>query len=196
LISAKKRLKQNNHKQWYNGLRIQSVITKLIGTVLAAAAVLVLTGCGQGGLSGYQNSWLHPQDISSVYVEMFDAGGFRRGYEFTLTDAVCKRIEAQSPYKIVSDRTLADSILSGTITTGAGVIAGERYTGTPLEQEAFVQVRVTWKNLKTGRLMLDNEKVYASAGYSDRLGQTFEQSAQAAVNKAAQKVVELMEQPW
>ena len=172
------------------------MITKLVCFMLTTAAALLLTGCGQGGLSGYQNSWLQPQDISSVYVEMFDAGGFRRGYEFTLTDAVCKRIEAQSPYKIVSDRSLADSILSGTVTTGSGVLAGDRNTGTPLEQEALVQVCVTWKNLKTGRLMLDNQIVYASAGYSARMGQTFEQSADAAVNKAAQKVVELMERPW
>ena len=49
----------------------------------------VLTGC-----QGYSNSWLHRQDVSTVYVEMFDTDGFRRGYEFTLTDAICKRIEA------------------------------------------------------------------------------------------------------
>lgn len=169
--------------------------TKLICCVLSAAAAL-LCGCGQGGMAGYQNSWLHPQDIASVYVEMFDAGGFRRGHEFTLTDAVCKRLEAQTPYKIVSDRSLADSILSGTVTTGSGVVAGNRYTGTPLEQEALVQVRVTWKNLKTGHILLDNEIVYASAGYSTQMGQSFEYSADAALNKAAQKVVELMERPW
>jgi hypothetical protein len=164
--------------------------------VLAVAAAAGLTGCGQGGAAGYQNTWLHPQEISSVYVEMFDTGGFRRGYEFELTDAVCKRIEAQSPYKIVSDRSLADSILSGTVTAGSGVVAGDRYTGRALERETFVQVRVTWKNLKTGRLMLDNEMVYASASYADQLGQTFDSAAGAALNKAAQKVVELMEQPW
>lgn len=175
---------------------MQIVKQKRVWCVLLTAVAATLTGCGQGGLAGYQNSWLHPQDISSVYVEMFDSGGFRRGYEFKLTDAVCKRIEAQSPYKIVSDRSLADSILSGTVTAGSGVVAGDRYTGRPLEREAFVQVRVTWKNLKTGELMLDNEIVYASAGFSEQMGQTFDSSAGAALNKAAQKVVELMEQPW
>ena len=165
-----------------------------MGLMVSAAAML--TGCGKGGLAGYQNTWLHPQDISSVYVEMFDASGFRRGYEFTLTEAVCKRIEAQTPYKIVSDRSLADSVLSGTVGAGSGVIAGDRYTGRALEREAMIRVSVTWKNLKTGRLMLDNEIVYASAGYSELLGQTFDYSADAALNKAAMKVVELMEQPW
>lgn len=170
--------------------------TKLVYGLLSVCGAALLAGCGQGGLTGYQNSWLHPQDISSVYVEMFDSGGFRRGYEFKLTEAVCKRLEAQTPYKIVSDRNLADSVLSGTVMTGSGVLAGNRYTGTALEQEAFVQVRVTWKNLKTGQILVDNEMVYASSSYSTQLGQTFENSADAALNKAALKVVELMEQPW
>ena len=169
---------------------------QLFCMVLTASAAAWLTGCGTGGLAGYQNTWLHPDDVSSVYVEMFDSSGFRRGYEFKLTEAVCKRIESQTPYKIVSDRNLADSVLSGTVGTGSGVVAGDRYTGRALEREALVQVRVTWKNLQTGRLMLDNEVVYAAVSYSDLLGQTFDYSAGAAVNKAAQKVVELMEQPW
>lgn len=164
--------------------------------LISAAGMLGLCGCGAGGFAGYHNSWLHPEEVSSVYVEMFDAGGFRRGYEYTLTEAVCKRIEAQTPYKIVSDRTAADSILSGTITTTSGVLAADRHTGGALEREASVQVRVTWKNLKTGRLMVDNQAVYASAGFSEQMNQTFEQAADSAVNKAAQKVVELMERPW
>ena len=87
---------------------------KLIYAMAGVVLSVLMTGCGQGGFAGYQNEWLHPQDMSSVYVEMFDAGGFRRGHEFKLTEAVCKRIEAQTPYKIVTDRSLADSILSGT----------------------------------------------------------------------------------
>lgn len=177
-------------------MRTLNVKTKLMYCLLIGTAATLWVGCGRGGLSGYQNGWLHPQEITSVYVEMFDSGGFRRGYEFKLTDAVCKRLEAQSPYKIVSDRNLADSVLSGTVSTGAGVVAGNRYTGSALEQEAFVQVRVTWKNLKTGQIMVDNETVYASTSFSQQLGQTYEYSAEAALNKAAQKVVELMERPW
>ncbi len=169
---------------------------KWVYAIATAAAMLGLCGCGEGGLSGYSNSWMYPEEVTSVYVEMFDAGGFRRGHEFALTEAVCKRIESQTPYKIISDRAQADSILSGTVTTTSGVLAGERYTGGALEREAAVQVRVTWKNLKTGRLMLDNQSVFASASYSEQMDQTFDYAANAAVGKAAQRVVELMERPW
>ena len=148
------------------------------------------------GCRGYSNSWLHRQDVDTVYVEMFDTDSFRRGYEFKLTDAICKRIEAQTPYKIVSDRSVADTILGGSMSVGVGVLAGERWTGRPLENEALISVTVTWKNLKTGQVLVDNETVYGSASYSSQMGQPIDYSVNQAVNKAAQKVVELMEQPW
>jgi hypothetical protein len=154
-------------------------------------SVAVLAGC-----QGYSNSWLHRQDVNTVYVEMFDNGSFRRGFEYTLTDAICKRIESQTPYKIVSDRNVADTVLSGSVNVGVGVLASDRWTGRPLEQEATAAVKVTWKNLKTGQLLVDNQTVYGSASYASGLGQTEDYSFAAAVNKAAQKTVELMEKSW
>jgi hypothetical protein len=159
---------------------------------LAAAALMPVAGCGQG----YQNSWPYPQQIQTVYVEMFDTSSFRRGHEYVLTDAICKRLEAQTPYKIVSDRNVADSILSGKMGIGTSVLATDYYSGTPIEKETLVSVTVTWKNLKTGQLLISGEKVYASGSYSAPLGQTFEYSIGRAVNKAAVRVVELMETPW
>ena len=153
--------------------------------------IAVLVGC-----QGYSNSWLHRQDVNTVYVEMFDNGDFRRGFEYTLTDAICKRIEAQTPYKIVSDRNAADTILSGSVSVGVGVLAADRWTGRPLEQETTAAVVVTWKNLKTGQLLVDGQTVYGSASYSSTLGQTTDYAIEVAVNKAAQKTVELMEKSW
>jgi len=157
-------------------------------SVIAVLSV-ALTGCGTGWLEGYTNQWLHPQDVSSVYVEMFDSRSLRRGHEYVLTDAICKRIESETPYKILSDRDYADTVLSGQISSiASGVIAGERHTGRPLEMETTVMVSVTWKNLRTGELLVNNETVSASATYSTQLGQDFD--------RAAERVVELMETKW
>ena len=150
-----------------------------------------LTGC-----QGYQNNWPYPQQVQTVYVEMFDTSSFRRGHEFTLTDAICKRIEAQTPYKIVSDRIVADSVLSGKMGIGTSILATDYYTARPLEQETMVHVSVTWKDLNTGNMLLEGKEVHASSTYSDPMGQTFEYSINRAVNKAAVRVVELMEAPW
>ncbi len=156
-----------------------------------------LCGCGTSGLGGYTNDWLYPREVDTVYVEMFDSKSYRRGHEYVLTDAICKRIEAETPYKIVSDRDFADSVLSGEISRiGSGVLAMDRETGRPLEQEVQLYVTVNWKNLETGELLIDNEIVTASSTYSSQLGQDFDYSAAVAANRAAQRVVELMEETW
>lgn len=154
-------------------------------------------GCGKGGLSGYQNGWIYPSGVTSVYVEMFDSSSFRRGHEYTLTDAICKRIEAQTPYKIVSDRDYADTVLSGKLgSIGSGVLAMDRESGRPLEREVIINVSVSWKNLRTGELLINNESVSGSSTYSAQLGQEFEYGAAVAANRAAERVVELMEEKW
>jgi len=164
---------------------------RIIPAITSLAVVLLAQGCG-----GYSNSFLHRQDISSVYVEMFETDSFRRGHEYTLTDAICKHIEARTPYKIVSDRSLADSVLSGSLRIGQAVLSGERHTGTPLQNETSAAVTVTWKNLKTGQLLIDRQTVYGSADYSTQLGQSFDYAIAYSVNQAAERVVEMMEQPW
>ncbi len=166
-------------------------IMLILAAGFMASMVLTVSGCG-----GYQNSWLYPQEVQTVYVEMFDTKSFRRGFEFTLTDAICKRLESQTPYKIVSDRQTADTVLSGQMAIRNMVLSMDRYTGRPLEYESGVSVVVTWKDLRTGRLLLDREEVMATATYSSQLGQTIDYSINLAANKAAVRVVELMETPW
>lgn len=164
--------------------------------IVAVLGCFFSTGCEPRGLKGYSNEWLYPEDVSTVYVEMFDSNGFRRGHEYMLTDAICKRIEAETPYKIVSDRDSADTVLRGRVSIGAGILAGERHTGKPLETETLVIVTLSWKNLRTGELLINNETVSASSSYSSQLGQDFEYAARVSLNKAAQRVVELMEKKW
>ncbi len=156
-----------------------------------------ISGCGHGGLKGYSNSWIYPSNITTVYVEMFDTGDFRRGHEYVLTDAICKRIEAQTPYKIVSDMDLADTVLSGELSgIGQRTLATERYSSRPIESEATATVNVSWKNLRTGELLINSEDMHAFASFSTQLGQDFDYGGKVAVNRAAQKIVELMEESW
>ena len=174
--------------------RIEILVGMFAGLMVICAG---LGGCGKGGFEGYTNDWLYPSQVDTVYVEMFDSRSYRRGHEYVLTDAICKRIEVETPYKIVSDRDFADSVLSGQIEgIGSGVLAMDRETGRPLEQEVQLRVTVNWKDLETGELLIDNEIVTASSTFSRQLGQDFDYSAAVAANRAAQKVVELMEETW
>jgi hypothetical protein len=156
---------------------------------------LCLCGCAE--MSGYSNESLFPEDVRSVYVEMFDNQSFRRGVEYELTDALAKRIEAETPYKIISDRDRAESVISGQIVSiDESVLTSERQTGRALEKEVHLQAVVNWKNLKTGDLLIDNRSVSASASFSEWQNQGFRYASNLAANNLARKIVELMEKEW
>jgi hypothetical protein len=153
-------------------------------------------GCGKSH-GGYSNQWLYPTNIESVYVEMFENESFRRGLEYDLTDAVAKRIEAETPYKIVSDRNIADSVISGKIVTiNEEVLSMERQTGRPLEEQADVAAVVSWKNLKTGQLLIENVRVRNAMSFSPWLNQGIDYGSAVAANRLAERIVEQMQVKW
>jgi hypothetical protein len=148
-------------------------------------------------VSGYSNESLFPKEVGSVYVEMFDNRSLWRGVEYTLTDALAKRIEAETPYKIISSRDRADSVISGQIVSISQFwVSTERESGRALEKEVELQATVNWKNLKTGELLINNQSVSASANYSGWQKQDFLYASNLAANNLARRIVELMEKEW
>ncbi|MHC4757014.1 MAG: hypothetical protein ACYTBP_18005, partial [Planctomycetota bacterium] len=83
--------------------------------VLLCSCALCLGLCGCSEIAGYSNEPLFPEQVSSVCLKMFDNQTFRRGVEYELSDALAKRIELETPYKIVSDADRADTVISGQI---------------------------------------------------------------------------------
>jgi hypothetical protein len=155
-----------------------------------------LGGCGKSR-GGYSNEWLYPTNIQTVYVEMFENETFRRGLEYELTDAVAKRIEAETPYKIISDRDLADSVISGKIVSiDDQILSMERETGRPLEEQASIKAVVNWKNLKTGQLLVENARVSEAMSFSEWLDQGFDYGSTVAANRLAERIVEKMQVKW
>jgi flagellar basal body P-ring protein FlgI len=117
--------------------------------------------------------------------------------EFELSDALAKRIEVDTPYKIVSDSDRADSVISGQIVSIRELaLSTDPEIGKILEKEVEVQAVVNWKNLKTGQLMMDHISVSASASYSTYQQQDFKYASNLAANNLARKIVELMERKW
>jgi len=156
---------------------------------------LGLSGCAE--ISCYSNESMFPNDVDSICLEMFDNQTFRRGTEYELSDALSKRIEAETPYKIVSSRDRADTVISGQIVSIAELaLSTERETGYVLEKEVELKALVNWKNLKTGELLIDNQSVSASASYSEYQKQDFTYASNLAANNLARKIVEIMERKW
>jgi hypothetical protein len=128
---------------------------------------------------------------------MFDNATFNRDFEYDLTDAVAKRIEAETPYKIVSDRSRADTVLSGKITGIGGLpLTLERETGRALESQAEISAQFSWKNLKTGQYLLEGSTATATASYSEFQQQGFDYASKIATNKLAERIVEQMQVKW
>lgn len=152
---------------------------------------------GLSGCAGYSNEPLFPEKIGSVYVEMFDNQSFYRSIEYELTDALAKRIEAETPYKVISSRDRAETVISGKITTvDESVLSIERQTGRAMEKEVQVQAVVNWKNLKSGELIIDSKTVAASASYSPWQNEGIRYATTLAANRLAEGIVELMEKDW
>ena len=168
--------------------------------ILVCSCILVhctLVFCGCAELNGYSNQSLFPEDIETVYLEMFDNQTFRRGAEYELSDALSKRIEVETPYKIVSSRDRADTIMSGQIVSiGESALSIDRETGMIIEKEVALAALVNWKNLKTGDLLIDNLSLSATANYSEYQQQDIKYASNLAANKLARKIVGLMEVKW
>jgi hypothetical protein len=165
--------------------------------ITGAISASLLAAVFFAGCSGYSNQPLYTNSVKSVYVEMFDNTTFTRDLEYDLTDAVAKRIEAETPYKIVSDKSRADTVLSGKIMSiGGSVLTIERETGRALESQAEVTAQFNWKNLKTGEYLLENSTAAATASYSEFQQQSFDYASKIAANKLAERIVEQMQTKW
>jgi hypothetical protein len=176
----------------------QSVRRTLLSRCALMCLVVLCGGlCGCAEMSGYSNESLFPPEVSTVCLKMFDNQSFRRGVEYELSDALAKRIEVETPYKIVSDADRADTEISGQIVSiGELALSVDRDVGAVLEKEVELQAVVSWKNLKTGQLLIDHRQVSASASYSEYQQQDFKYASALAANNLARKIVELMERNW
>ena len=128
---------------------------------------------------------------------MFDNRTFWRDMEYDLTDALSKPIEAKTPYKIISNDDLADTVLSGQITdVNKSILIRDRETAFALQNEVLIQAVVSWKNLKTGELLIDSQRISATAQYSEPLNQSVGYATNLAANMLAERIIELMETRW
>ena len=99
------------------------------------ASTTLSAGCG------YTTQRPFPQNVSSVFVEMFHTKDFRRDLEFRLTEAVVKRIEMDTDYRI-APRKDADTVLSGELLEVTQNTLGEDFrTDLPRETGAAPRAR-------------------------------------------------------
>ena len=161
-----------------------------IGVVLLLGLASGLAGCGYSAGGPYR------QGISTVHVGIFGTREFRRGLEFQLTEAVKKRIALDTPYRLsVLDH--ADTTLTGDVLeVRQAAWAPDPLTRQPREEQMTLAVQVRWKDLRTGKMLIDAPIRLQAADYLPASGETEAYTEQRVIEKMAQQIVAQMYDQW
>jgi hypothetical protein len=173
--------------------------------ILILISSLSLAGCGyqQSGSyseasvkSGYRWASLYREDVKTVAVPIFTNRDFRRGVEFRLTKALINQLEANTPYR-VAPRERADTILEGEIVNiDIADLSRDVRANVPQEQLYFVTINFTWKDLRSGRILVERRNFQQTAAFFATLGEPESVGAQDTVEKLALAIVQEMQADW
>jgi hypothetical protein len=161
-----------------------------------AIAVLALAAAGAGGC-GYSTKRPFPSGITTVYVEMLQSREFRRDLEFVLTEALVKRIEMDTPYKI-ADKSVADTEFTGEILEVQQRVIGNQFeTDNPRELGATIVMRYRWKDLRSGEILVERPRFVHMTSYLPSAGESFAKGVHVrGLDGMAERIVETMETGW
>lgn len=171
-------------------------------TIFASLVALLLAGALLGGCSadprlGYSTESLYPTDVRTVAVPIWVRGKevYRRDIEIRLTEAVIKRLQQDTPYRI-ADRGEADTELTGELVlVEQQVLSYNPETGQPRQLEVVITVNFQWKDLRTGEVLMQRKGFRMRSDYIPQspFGETFVDGSEDVLNKLARQVVEQME---
>jgi len=157
---------------------------------IATLALAFLSGCG------YSSDQLFRTDIATVHVEIFASREFRRDLEFLLTEAVKKRIGTDTPYRLAS-RNEADTILKGELLEEKqAAFAPDFLTRQPREKQLTLVCRVEWRDLRTGKLLVDQPLLLQAVDYLPPAGESEPFAQQKAIDRLASRIVSRMYADW
>jgi hypothetical protein len=178
-------------------LRVASSMSLLVAGIGLAGCGYNQSGSEKNRLEGgYHWNSLFREDLQTVAVPIFTNTTFRRGYEFRLTEAVIKQLEAHAPYKVVP-RERADTILEGQITDVRVVTASRDYrTNLPREQLMTITLDLLWKDLRNGQILMQRKGLAHQAVYFSPLGEGEFVGSQETVEDMARVIVEQMQADW
>ena len=153
-----------------------------------------------GGCSGYQvgTDTLYRTDIKTVHVPIFMSDSYRRQLGERLTEAVCKKIEMRTPYKVIG-RPTADTTLVGRIVSETqNVSITDDYNGQRQKNLRMVVV-AEWKD-RRGNMLRSLEPIAVDIETNSYLvaemGQSYATASQETIDKMADQIVDMMTNPW
>lgn len=150
---------------------------------------------GRPAVLGYEVGGIHPRNVRTVHVEMFDSREFRRQWEFRITEAVTKRILLDTPYRL-APAARADTVLTGELMFVSSAALGEQPdTGSVYAFQAGHYVRWKWKDMRTGRILFERLEASPELGWAlnhPQFNESFNLGLDSAIDDTARRVVASM----
>lgn len=162
---------------------------------LVTAALLGLAGCASDPHKGYVFGSTYDAGVRTVAVPVFDNTTFTPGLEQTLTEAIVKRIQSSTPWRIAG-RGSADTVLTGVIDDARlNLLTSTPGTGFMQEQTLTLRVAFTWIDNRTGEVRVQRERFSVASsftparGAAGEPGERIEIGQRAAIDELARAIV-------
>lgn len=160
------------------------------GLLTCVGLMTLLSGCG------YSTQRPFPQNVQTVCVEMFQNRDFRKDLEFPLSEAVIKRIEMDTNYRL-APRSQADTIVSGEIVeVRQNTLGNDFRTDLPRETAVTFVVNFRWKDQRSGKILAERQRATYTTTYIKPVGESFFDGASRGLEGVAEQLVEAMESTW
>ena len=116
--------------------------------------------------------------------------------EFQLSRALVQQIDAESPYKVVP-KERADTILDGQINEiRLQNVSTDSNLAIPQEQLYVITVDFTWKDLRTGRILVERRNFQQTNTFYPTLGEGEYVGSQQTSEKLASGIVQELQADW
>lgn len=175
---------------------IRPLAAPLAGALLALGAFL--PGCSADPTRGYAFAEPFDTDVRTVAVPIFSNQTFARGTELTLTDAIIKQIQQNTPWRVVSPDK-ADTTIEGAITRAElGVLSNDPQTGLAQEQTYRLTVRFAWRDNRTGQTRVAREEFSSTGVFAPArgAGERIEVGQRDAIEELAHDIVTSLRSSW
>ncbi len=156
------------------------------------AVVCWMVGCG------YSHQGLYDANVRTVSVPIFKNKTFHRDMEMRLTEALKKRIESRTPYKVTGSGS-ADTILTGTIVAiHTNSLSRDFDTGLVQEGQVTVTVDIEWKDLRDGKILRKRRSVTGTGKYVPKrgVGEPVEVAYHQAIEELSWQILAVMRRDW
>lgn len=162
----------------------------LAGLALAAAAVAALPACG------YRMGALVPEGYRTIAVPIFANETRRHDLEWEVTRAVVEEIQARTPLRVVDRDQSPDLTLTGILRDVDENVSSRLSRQRIRESDVFVNAEVTITDRKTGKVLVEKQRVTEREAFVPEIGEDVRTARQEAIRALAERIARTLETAW